>query len=64
MVITKEEIRTLLNKLQNDKNCKYDFDYLVVLEYETYLYNHDKKGYELIYEIVDDEDRENEGVGN
>jgi ubiquitin-protein ligase len=27
MVITKEEIRTLLNKLQNDKNCKYDFDY-------------------------------------
>ena len=27
MVITREEIRTLLNKLQNDKNCKYDFDY-------------------------------------
>ena len=28
MVVTKEEIRTLLNKLQNDRNCKYDFDYL------------------------------------
>ena len=27
MVLTKEEIRTLLNKLQNDCNCKYDFDY-------------------------------------
>ena len=28
MVITKEEIRTLLNKFQNDINCKYSFDYL------------------------------------
>ena len=27
MVVTKEEIKTLLNKLQNDCNCKYDFDY-------------------------------------
>ena len=28
MVLTKEEIRTLLNKFQNDINCKYSFDYL------------------------------------
>ena len=27
MVITKEEIRTLLNKLQNDPNNRFDFDY-------------------------------------
>ena len=38
---------------------KYDFDYIVVVEYEEALYNHDKKGYELIYEIVDDKDKEN-----
>jgi ubiquitin-protein ligase len=28
MVVTKEEIRTLLNKLQNDPNNRFDFDYL------------------------------------
>lgn len=28
MVITKEEIRTLLNKLQNDNKCKFDLCYL------------------------------------
>ena len=28
MVLTKEEIRTLLNKFQNDINCKYDFNFL------------------------------------
>ena len=27
MGLTKEEIRTLLNKFQNDINCKYDFSY-------------------------------------
>ena len=27
MVVTKEEIRTLLNKLQNDPNNRFDFDY-------------------------------------
>lgn len=27
MVITKEEIRTLLNKLQNDPNNRFDFEY-------------------------------------
>ena len=28
MPVTKEEIRTLLNKLQNDPNNRFDFDYL------------------------------------
>jgi ubiquitin-protein ligase len=28
MVVTKEEIRTLLNKLKNDPNNRFDFDYL------------------------------------
>jgi ubiquitin-conjugating enzyme E2 S len=28
MVVSKEEIRTLLNKLQNDPNNRFDFDYL------------------------------------
>ena len=27
MVVTKEDIRTLLNKLQNDPNNRFDFDY-------------------------------------
>lgn len=27
MVLTKEDIRTLLNKLQNDPNNRFDFDY-------------------------------------
>lgn len=27
MVVTKEDIRTLLNKLQNDQNNRFDFDY-------------------------------------
>ena len=28
MPVTKEEIRTLLNKLQNEPNNRFDFDYL------------------------------------
>lgn len=27
MVVTKEEIKALLNKLQNDPSCRYDLDY-------------------------------------
>lgn len=36
---------------------KYDFDYLIVEEYEDYLYDYDGSDYELMYETKDEEDK-------
>ena len=42
--------------------AKYDFDYLVVMEYEDYLYDYDRGGYKMIYEIDDEEEDAKNGV--
>ena len=41
---------------------KYDFDYLVVMEYEDYLYDYNGDDYKMIYEIDDEEEDTKNGV--
>ena len=45
-----------------DFTAKYDFDYLIVMEYEDYLYDYDRDDYKMIYEIDDEEEDAKNGV--